>query len=469
MAVHEPDKLPKVDEVLQHRFDQGHLVGKLAQEVYPDGINIAEDDFKENLKKSKELLSKRKPLFEAAFKNSKIYSRADILVPVNDNEWDIVEVKSGTAPKEINIHDLAFQKHCYEEEGLSIKKCFLMHINGKYIRNGEINPNELFQKTDVDPLVNEASKSIQENINHMISIIESNKPPKEKICENCGGPNNCTNPEEFWSFLPENNVFCLYRGGKKGIELYEKGILSIKDIPTGFNLSANQQIQKKCEETGEPYIEVKKIKSFIDGLEFPLYFLDFETYSIAVPLHDGMSPYQQVPFQFSLHILNSMDSKPEHHSFLAEGSKDSRPTFLKALNKVIGKKGNIIVYNAPFENRILNELSRDFPKEARWVNDVQDRFVDLLIPFRKFYYYHPKQEGSASIKKVLPALTGKSYVDLEIAGGDSASLQYLYITHGKTDGTKPTEKEIVEIRKNLKKYCALDTMGMVDILKIFKK
>ena len=466
MAVHEKDKLPEVDEVLQHRFDQGLLVGKLAQEAYPEGIKIEEDDFNDNLKKSKEALKQRKPLFEAAFKNSKIYSRADILVPVNDTEWDIVEVKSGTAPKEINIHDMAFQKHCYEEEGLAIRKCFLMHINGKYIRNGEINSKELFQQTDVDLLVNEASKNIQEKINQLLSIIENDKPPSEKICKNCGGPSKCTNPDEFWSFLPENNVFSLYRGGKKGIELYEKGILSIKDIPTGFNLSANQHIQKKCAETGKPYIDTKKIKSFISDLEFPLYFLDFETYSIAVPLHDGMSPYQQVPFQFSLHVLDSLDSNPEHHSFLAEGSKDPRLAFLKALKGVIGSKGSVIAYNTPFENRILNELSRNFSKETEWIAKVQHRFVDLLSPFRKFYYYHPKQEGSASIKKVLPAVTGKSYVDLEVAGGESANVQFLYISHGGTDGSKPSDKEMAKIRENLEKYCSLDTEGMVDIFRV---
>ena len=261
----------------------------------------------------------------------------------------------------------------------------------------------------------------------------------------------------------------MYRGGKKGIELYGNGVLAIKDIPVGFDLSDNQHIQKKCEETGEPYIEEKKIRSFIDDLEFPLYFLDFETYSVAVPLHDGTSPYQQIPFQFSLHVLKSMDSEPEHHSFLAEDSEDPRPAFLKALKKVIGDKGNVVVYNAPFENRILNELSRDFPKEGGWISAVQDRFVDLLIPFRKFYYYHPKQEGSASIKNVLPALTGKSYADLEVAGGEAANIQFLFMALGGTDGKKPSGEEVKKIRENLEKYCELDTEGMVDILRILQK
>jgi len=464
MTVHEKDKLPEVDEVLQHRFDQGHLVGELAKKVYPKGIDIDANDFKDNLKKSKELLSKRKPLFEAAFMTDSIYSRADILFPVNKNEWDIIEVKSGTSPKEINIHDLAFQKYCYEQSGLKINKCFLMHLNSKYVRQGKINPNELFSKTDVDVLVDEVSKDVKDNIKEMFEIISSKTAPKMKICEQCTGPKNCSYPEEFWSFLPENNVFNLYRGGKKSLELYESGVQTIKDIPKGYNLSANQHIQKKCEETRKPYVDKKHIKSFIDSLEFPLYFLDFETYSTAIPLYDGLSPYQQIPFQFSLYIVDSLESQPKHISFLADGDKDPRLDFLTALKNNIGNKGSIIVYNQSFEKRIMNELSRTFPENTDWISSAIDRFVDLLAPFQKFYYYDSKQQGSASIKKVLPALTGKDYSDLEIAGGETASLQYLFITHGKTDGTKPSEKEIKEIRKNLEKYCSLDSWGMVDIL-----
>src|SRR3989338_7482177 len=152
IAVHEPGKLPEVDEITQHRFDEGHLVGELAKKVFPSGIDIKTEYFNENLKKSKELLAKRKPLFEAAFKNETIYARADILFPVNKKEWDIIEVKSSTQPKELHIHDLAFQKYCYEHAGLKINKCFLMHINSNYVRKGKINPKELFNIQDVNEI-----------------------------------------------------------------------------------------------------------------------------------------------------------------------------------------------------------------------------------------------------------------------------------------------------------------------------
>ena len=139
--------------------------------------------------------------------------------------------------------------------------------------------------------------------------------------------------------------------------------------------------------------------------------------------------------------------------------------FLLSLKKVISKKGSVVVYNQAFEKRILNELCTAFPEQKEWIYPVIDRLVDLLVPFRSFYYYHPKQQGSASIKKVLPAVTGKTYDDLEIAGGETASLQYLYIAHGATDGTMPNEEEIKKIRDDLEKYCCLDTEGMVEIVK----
>src|SRR3989338_2280747 len=244
MSIHEPEKLPEVDEITQHRFDEGHLVGELAKKVFPGGIDINTEDFNDTINKSKEFLAERKPLFEAAFKNESIYSRADILFPANKKEWNIIEVKSSTQPKELHIHDLAFQKYCYEQSGLKINKCFLMHINGDYVRQGDINPKELFTQQDVDEQVNEAGKGIKDKIKAMLDIISAEKIPGGKICDECKGPGSCPLPDECWSFLPENNVFNLYRGGKKGLELFQSGVYSIKDIPVGFNLSANQVIKK---------------------------------------------------------------------------------------------------------------------------------------------------------------------------------------------------------------------------------
>jgi hypothetical protein len=259
-------------------------------------------------------------------------------------------------------------------------------------------------------------------------------------------------------------VFKLYRGGKKSFNLYEQGITCIKDIPDEFKLTSNQQIQQECEKTGKVHIHKEGIKHFLNELRYPLYFLDFETYNTAIPLYDGLKPYAQVPFQFSLHVQESENTEPKHHSFLAEGNADPRPKFMSELKKLLGKEGSIIVYNQAFEKMILKQTSEFIPTYKEWVETINARIVDLLIPFRNFHYYNPVQQGSASIKKVLPALTGKTYEGMEIAQGTDASRRYLYITHGRFNGKKESPEEVKKVREALEKYCELDTWAEVIML-----
>jgi hypothetical protein len=151
--------------------------------------------------------------------------------------------------------------------------------------------------------------------------------------------------------------------------------------------------------------------------------------------------------------------KPKHESFLADGAKDPRPEILKRLKNSLGQKGSILAYNASFEKDKLKKATEVYDEYAGWYSKIENRFVDLLVPFKAFSYYHPEQHGSASIKAVLPALTGKSYAGLEIKEGGTASLEYLRVTFGKV-----TEKERQKVRKQLEEYCAMDTEGMIDIV-----
>jgi hypothetical protein len=453
-----PGLIPEADAGLQFRFDQGHLVGELAKRLFPGGIDIPTEPFDENLKQSRELLKKRKPLFEAAFSNDGIYARADILNPVGKNEWDIIEVKSGTIVEDIYLQDLSFQKHCYEKAGLKIRKCFLIHINNKYVKNGEIDPKRIFAKEDVTGQV-KAIQGIKDRIELMRGTIYLEKCPEAKIGKICSKPYGCPLMDYCWKFLPKNSVFDLY-GRNKAEELLEMGILAIKDIPEGFKLSDKQEIQRKCSKTGKSIINKEHIRHFLKTLRYPLYFMDFETFQTAIPLYDGLKPYQQVPFQFSLHAIRKEGAKPEHFYFLASGKEDPRKQFAAELNKVIGNKGSVVTYNSSFESARLKELAEAYPKDRKWINNVLNRIVDLLIPFRSFYYYNPKQQGSASIKKVMPALIGKGYGDLEIAEGGSASLAFLDIIFGKIP-----KKDRQRLRKDLERYCERDTEGMIWIVK----
>ncbi|MBA7683092.1 hypothetical protein ES703_91450 [subsurface metagenome] len=195
------------------------------------------------------------------------------------------------------------------------------------------------------------------------------------------------------------------------------------------------------------------------SLEHPLYYMDFETINPAVPLFDGTRPYQHTPFQFSVHVVRDAHSNPEHYSFLAKDTQDPRPKLLKELHKILGDSGSIIAYNKGFEEGILKGLGKASPEYEDWVNQVLNRTVDLLAPFRNFDYYHPSQKGSASLKAVLPAVTGRGYEELDIADGKLASIQFEKVTYGEV-----SDKERNKVRSDLEKYCRLDTEGMIWIV-----
>jgi hypothetical protein len=456
IQIHEPARIPEADTVTQYIFDQGNVVGEYAKRLFPGGIDIPLDDFMENIATTKRLLEERKPLFEAGILSGNIYSRLDILNPVDEDEWDIIEIKSGTSVKEVYIDDVAFQKFCCEKAGLQIRNCKLGFINKQYVKNGEIDPVELFILEDISTQVEEISESIEERVFNLLEVISNKACPEMTIGQHCLAPYECPLRMECWGFLPENSVFDL-RGGKTNqFSLYEQGILSIKDIPDDIPLSKQQQIQKECVMTGNVHVEKEEIRQFLSRLKYPLYYLDFETFGPAIPIYDGTRPYQDVPFQFSLHFVESEGSEPVHHSFLAEGVEDPRPQILHELQRLLGSEGSIIAYNAGFEEGVLKELVEAFPEYTGWLEGILTRMVDLLYPFTNFHYYHASQKDTASLKKVLPAVTGKGYEEMNIGAGMDASIAYGRIMYGNA-----TEDEIARVRADLLNYCKLDTEGMI--------
>lgn len=459
------DQLPAVDERTQAVFDQGHEVGALAKRRYPDGVSVDSDTgFEGALSQTTELLKLRKPLFEAAFMSNRTFARADVLVPVKRDQWDIVEVKMGSSVKDINYHDVAFQRHCYEGAGLRVGRCYLMHINREYVRQGAIDPSRLFVREDVTEQLADYSRDVGDRVAGMLKTIGEAKCPEQDIGPHCDDPYECPLKALCWKLVwkHDNHVFTLPRARGKDWDLYRRGILRNDKIPADFRLTAQQQIQVEAEKTGTPHIDKSAVRQFLDGLTFPAYFMDFETFgfSVPIPLMDNTRPYDQVPFQFSVHALRSLDAKPKHTSWLWDGEGDPRPGFLANLKMALGGTGSVVVYNRAFEAARLKECVAVCPEHADWVAATQGRLVDLLDLFRNFSVYYPSQHGSASIKAVLPALTGQSYADLPISDGGQASGEFLRVTFGTV-----AAEEKARVRADLERYCGLDTMGMVDILR----
>lgn len=456
-VVNSPDELPKIEEDTQFIFDQGHEVGNYAKLLFPNGVEIPHDG--NFIEATKKCVSRRQTIFEGAFSHKGTFAKVDILEPVTRDEWDIIEVKSSTQVKEENIEDVAFQRFVVEGAGLKVRRCHEIYVNNEYVRNGDIDPHKFLSREDITDQVAEQICHVEGNVMQMQNVIALEKPPAMSIGPYCGKPYSCPLSEKCRSFLPEHNVTELYYFGQKSYEMLNKGILSIRDLPANVKVSDKQRIQMDAIKSATPFIDKDGIRKFLKSLEYPVYCLDFETLTVAIPPFDKAKPYQKIPFQFSIHVIQKLNSAAESHNFLADGRKNFAPELINAL-RVIGPKGTLLAYNMSFEKQVLKVLGELFPKDADWLERISGRLKDLIEPFRTFSYYHPEQHGSCSLKVVLPALTDKSYSGMEIGEGGMASIKY-YITHFRDSAREEKEK----VRNALLEYCQLDTEGMVSILR----
>ncbi len=434
-------QLPKPSLSDEHKFSQGHEFEEYVKQLYPDAIDLNGLDFKDNINKTKEAVKNKQTIFEAGFMTNNLFVRSDLIIP-NKDGWDLYEIKSTTKSKPQHIPDLSFQKYVLEKSGLKVNKLFLIYLNKEYVKNGKINPKELI-------ITEEVTEEVDIDVNPFLDILKQITPPEIHINKDCNKPYECPLKGDCLKTLPENNVLQL-TNWRVYWKLLEEGIEDIKDISEGTKLTPKDKIIIESIKNS-PIISKEHIKHFLRSLNYPLYYFDFETFDTAVPIFDKSRPYQKIPFQYSLHI------EGEHKEFLSEGG-DPRPKLLEQMKKDLEGTGDIIVYNKSFEISVMKKLAEDFPEHKEWLEQAIDRIVDLAVPFRSFYYYDKSQKGSYSLKKVLPAVTGKDYSQLEIANGGDASMLYFY-SH-----IKPKLDNKDEIRENLIKYCCLDTKGMVWIV-----
>ncbi|MBU1678855.1 MAG: DUF2779 domain-containing protein [Bacteroidetes bacterium] len=457
-----------ISETQQLVFNRGHSVGKLAQSLFPGGVDSSPSKpwlYNEAAKKTAALISNgEKIIYEATFVFDDVVVIADILVNDNGN-WKFYEVKSSTSISDTYLIDTSIQYYVITKCGLNLSEASIIYINNQYVRKDALDINELFIKESVLEVVKEKQNFIEEEIQRQKNILKLKYIPQIDIGAHCSTPYDCSFINLCWKDIPENSVFDISGlRGKKKFELYNQGIVSLDDL-TNDSLSQKQSIQLNSYLTGESVIEKDKIREFISDFEFPLYFMDFESFQPAIPLYPNSKPYQQIPFQYSVHLQQNKDSHVEHFEFLAESSKDVDPriNFIEHLIETLGVNGSIVVYNKSFEITRLKEIASDFPNYSTVIEEIIDRIKDLMIPFQQKWYYTPEMKGSYSIKAVLPALVPDlSYNDLEISDGGSAS-------HIFESLLNENDKEKTNYaRSNLLKYCALDTLAMVRVFKILK-
>lgn len=451
ISVHKPDSLPDPDLQTQDIFDQGHEVGELAKELFENGLDLDNMDFWENINETEKAIAKEKTIFEAGIKVDRLYARVDVLKKLSEG-WELIEVKGSTKAKPYHCIDLAFQKHVLEKIGLNVVKVSVVHINRDYVRKGDIEANKLLNKTVVTEQVIENQKGISERIQKMIDVIDLDDCPAFNPANIHKSEYGNPLIDDFMEKQPANSIFNLFYGNKKISDLYNQNIEYIEDIPQDYNLTYKQSIQRNVYTNEDQHVQPEKIKDFLNSLTYPLLYLDFETMMNAVPLFNNSRPYQQIPFQYSLHI-ESLTGDITHKEFLYDKDKDPRIEFIERLRRDLPEKGSIVVWNERFEKMILKDIASLYPMYIDFVNDVTNRIVDLWEPFRQYWYHHPKQAGSNSLKAVYPIFSINKYADLEISNGGDASVLY------KKKFGSLSEKD----KKEFLAYCELDTEAMIAI------
>lgn len=467
---HRKDLKPLLEPAQQRLLSSGTSIGELAQTRFPNGIDVTKEvdgNWKMAIDKTMALLKNRNnTIYEAVFSMSKAFAALDIL-HFTDSECWAIEVKSSTSLKEYHILDASFQYWVMNECGYAPDKFFIMHINSQYIRNGDIDPFSLFVMKDVTEQVLMNQDLVKSRLDEFQEMLLHKDEPAIKIGKHCNIPFACDYLQHCWSNVPENSVFSLVNPRGKDWSLYGRGILELKDIPEDENLNFRQKLQVNGLRNNDGYFNKERVKEFMSKMVFPLYFFDFETIFPAVPPINGARPFQQTPFQYSLHIWNSLESPIHHKAFLADPGHfqshtkdDPRELMLRQLFDDIGKEGTVIAYNSTFEIGVLKSLIPLYPNYKNKIEELCSRFVDLLIPFRNGWYYLPSMGKSASIKSVLPSLDSSfSYKDLVVSNGGDASDVFLSMINNEFTGN------IHEMRGHLLDYCKRDTYGMVIIFK----
>lgn len=455
------DKRDVVTAAQDAVFTSGKLVGELARKRFPGGKLVDFDGFHqmEADAETKTLLSDSNvsSIYEAAFTYDNVKVRVDILVKVGPREVDLVEVKSSTRVKDEHYMDIAVQAHVVEGSGLKIRRCYLMHIDSSYVFDGgEYDLTRLFTLSEITNEVKDLSDTIVSKLKDMRTVLDSGDIPEVDTGSHCNKPYPCSFHGYCRKGWPQDHVSTLPRASDRLVrDLTAHKISRIRDIPENFvGLTAVQKRVRDCVVNDRPFYDLVLFKTLRD-LGRPLYFIDFETLTSALPIFKGTRPYQQVPFQWSAHVMQN--GHTDHHDFLAKGDSDPREEFVRSLLQTLKGDGPILVYSS-FEATCLKALDEDFPDLASGINAVIQRLIDLLALIRQ-HFYHKDFGGSFSIKKVLPALVPDiSYKELAIRDGATAAMSFARIASSDVG-----KEEAREIRNNLLAYCKLDTLAMVKI------
>ena len=465
----------EVEEYAQRLFDGGVTVAGSAGDggvTVAAGSNAGDGTAEDGTagagpnaeEKTRQLLAAGTPvLFQATVRTDDgMLIRTDVLEQNGDGTHNLYEVKSSTRIKKDKKHnhlkDACFQVIALEKAGLPVRDVYIVHVNGEYVFEGSVIPDEFLRRVPVTDGVRRMESETRAEVDAALSLLAA-----ESVDENgCGcyrktRTNHCDAFAYFNRVPEECSVWelCGIRE-KKLSALQDCGVEHLCDVPDHIELNTMQTLQVRSAKSGEPVIRHADIAAALGGLVFPLYFLDYETAMNAVPRIVGTRPWQQIPFQYSLHIMQK-DGSVRHTEYLSDSLRDAERV-CAALCENIGATGSVVSWHASFEKTRNKEMGEMFPRYRDALAAINERMVDLEDIFKESYV-DTAFRGSTSIKKVLPVLCPHlSYADLAVRDGTHAMERWMAAVDGGMDAA-----ELEKTRADLLEYCKLDTYAMVEL------
>lgn len=471
LEVHRPHLLEYSTEI-DARLQIGLQVGEIARRIYDregDGvlIDVQADGFDRAFERTAELLRTCQPIFEAGFSAGGALTFTDILLPERKGAelvWHMIEVKSSTSVKDYHYDDLTVQAFAVKAAGIPLTSISLAHIDSSWVCPGNDDYRGLLKENNLTAEIMRRTEEVEGWILQAQNIAAQPTEPVIETGSQCFSPFECS----FYDYCsrnepqPEYPVYWLPRfSSAKAEKLAAQGIDDLRNIPDEW-LNEKQLRVKTHTLAGTVFFDTAGAASDLIAYPLPAYFLDFETIQFAVPVWNGTRPYQQIVFQFSLHRLDA-PGRLEHTEFLDLSGNDPSESFAQSLIAACGEDGPVFVYNAGFEMARIRELAERYPSSSQPLLAINDRVVDLL-PVARERYYHPSQQGSWSIKKVLPAVAPELRYDT-LDGVQDGGMAMNAFLEGIHPDTAPERK--TQIEQQLLAYCKLDTYAMVRLWQVF--
>lgn len=449
---------------------EGNRFNDAVHAKYPNGVMVGwnHGSLENAIAKTQELLEAQDiVLFEATFEFEGLLCMADVLIK-NGNNLTLIEAKSSNNPKITkkddfeHIYDAAFQTYVMTKCGYKPNKIELLHANGDCIWP---DIEQLFLLEDITEVVEERLGEIEITAPQFLGHCNSDKEPTMAIGKFCKKPadKKCPHINNCWSLPINKTIHDLPRLRADITELLRSiDVHMIEDIPADIELSDSLRHKVNLIQNETEYLDKEKATDMLSRLEYPLHFFDFETYNPAVPMWEKSRPWQQVPFQYSLHILHET-GEVEHFEFLQMDAPDPRPAMIDAMKAHFKSQGTVVVYYKPFEKSRLKEMATDFPEHTDFLMSIHDRVWDQMDIFSQCVEDH-RLALSVSIKVVLPTYIPElSYSDLDVQKGDQAQLEWRKMIDIKW---QPTKEKLADA---LKAYCELDTWAMVKLHQYVEK